>query len=154
VVERKEQSKFRTFLANAMRWFLMDHWKGRRTIKAGGDEKIGSLDAFLEDGGAVAAANKDEFGHEFDLAFALHLLNLASNRFKHAEQLEAHLRGKISQKQAAEELGMSENSFRQAYMRFRERLAQSWRAEISKVVGPDEKEIRAEMQYLMALLTK
>jgi hypothetical protein len=66
--------------------------------------------------------------------------------------MEAHLWGRISPRQAAEELGLSENAFRQGYLRFRRRLAEALREEVTELVGPDDAEIRAEMNYLMNLL--
>ncbi len=154
LVERQEQRKFRTFLAHAMWWFLKDETKERETQKAGGGLAAFSLEELHESGFEAPSLVDERFGREVDVAFALQILNLAASRFKHSKQLEAHLRGEMSQKQAAEELGMSENAFRQAYSRFRTRLAEAYRIEVTRVAGPDEKEIRDEMQYLMSILAK
>jgi DNA-directed RNA polymerase specialized sigma24 family protein len=154
LVERQEQRKFRTFLAHAMWWFLKDETKERETQKEGGGLAVFSLEKLNESGFEARSLVDERFGKEVDVEFAVQILNLAASRFNHSKQLEAHLRGEITQKQAAEELGMSENAFRQAYSRFRARLAEAYRLEVTKVAGPDEKEIREEMLYLMSLLAK
>ena len=152
MVERQEQRKFRTFLAHAMWWFLKDTTKAELAQGAGGGRTGTSLEELGEIGVEIPDGSKEMFGRELDEAFARRVFSLASQRFQHSKQLEAHLWGKMSQRQAAEELGLSENAFRQAYLRFRRRLAEALREEVTKVVGPDEADIQAEVNYLMNLL--
>ena len=57
----------------------------------------------------------------------------------------------MSQKEAADELHFSENAFKQAFHNFRTRLARDLWDEVAKLVGPEENEIRAEIEYLISL---
>jgi hypothetical protein len=152
MVERQEQRKFRTFLAHAMWWFLKDTTKAELAQNAGGGRPGASLEELGEIGIEIPDGSEEMFGRQLDEEFARRVFALASKRFQHSRQMEAHLWGRISQKQAAAELGLSENAFRQGYLRFRRRLAEALREEVTMLVGPDESEIRAEMSYLMNLL--
>ena len=96
----------------------------------------------------------EQFGHDFDQVFALEILRKAAQRSKHSDYLENHLRGQISQREAAQALGISENAFKAAFSRFRERLACDLWDEVAKLVGPDEMDIRAEIRYLMSLFAE
>jgi DNA-directed RNA polymerase specialized sigma24 family protein len=152
IVERQDQRKFRTFLAHAMWWFLKDITKADCTQIAGGGRTPMSLEELAEIGVELRDGSEERFGRKLDEEFAQRVFALASGRFQHSKQLEAHLWGRISQKQAAEELGLSENAFRQGYHRFRRRLANSLREEVTNLVGPNEIAIRTEVSYLINLL--
>jgi DNA-directed RNA polymerase specialized sigma24 family protein len=154
LVERQEQRLFRTFLAHTMWWFLKDVTKAEVAQNAGGGQSAVSVEELAEAGFEIPDRSREEFGRQLDEEFARQVLALASASFRHSKQLEAHLYGRISQKQAAEELGLSENAFRQGYLRFRRRLADSLREEVMKLVGPNKAEVQAEMNYLMNLLTE
>jgi DNA-directed RNA polymerase specialized sigma24 family protein len=152
--QRSDQGKFRSFLAHVMWRYLMDERKRENTHKSGGSVPHIALDGLelpSEDGNQQSFKR---FGGMVDLEVAVEIIRRAAERFKHSEYLIAHFRGDLSQKEAAGKLGLSENAFRQAYCRFRERLAISLWEEVAKLVGPDEKEIRAEIRYLMSLFAE
>ena len=88
---------------------------------------------------------------ECDRIFAVEIIQRAAERSPHSKYLVAHLKGEVSQKDAGKELGLSEEAFKAAYNRFKDRVALNLRDEVSKLVGPDEKEIRAEIEYLIRL---
>ena len=140
--------KFRSFLAHVLWRFLQDEWKRQSSARAGGKTRLVPLEIAES---LAAPGSRDEFGREFDRTFSLELIRKAAARSGHSRHLQAHLRGEISQQQAARELGLSENAFRQAYHRFRERLARDLWDEVSQLVGPDEQDIRAEIAYLVSL---
>ena len=152
-VQRDDRKRFRSFLCRVLWCFLKDQWKAERSGRAGGGVPHVSLDEMnpLECGDAKAP---DSFGREFDRVFALEIIQQAAARSKHSEYLQAHLRGELSQQAAAQAMGISENAFKQAYHRFRERLAKNLWEEVSKLVGPDEEEIRGEITYLMSLFAE
>jgi DNA-directed RNA polymerase specialized sigma24 family protein len=152
-VQRKEDKRFRSFLCRLLWCFLKDQWKAERSGKAGGSFPHVSLDDAnpLECGDPKAL---DSFGREFDRVFALEIIRQAAARSKHSEYLQAHLRGELAQEAAARAMGISENAFKQAYHRFRERLAKSLWEEVGKLAGPDDREIRAEIAYLMSLFAE
>jgi DNA-directed RNA polymerase specialized sigma24 family protein len=145
------ETRFRCFLCQVLWRFLQDEWKRRKTLKAGG----GSSFIPLEEGELAAGGAEDDaytkFGREFDRVFALQILHRAAGSSRHSKYLVAHLRGEISQEEAAGHLGLSANAFKQAHYRFRRRLEADLREEVLKLVGPDEKEIRGELKYLMSL---
>lgn len=152
LVERKEGRRFRTFLWHALKCFLDDSTRGELAQRRGGKVPHCSVEE-LEEAGHELGSDKDErFGRDLDLSFALRVLDMALERFEHSKQLEAHLRGRISQRQAAEQLGISEEAFRASFHRFRKRVAECFRLEVMKTVGPEESEIKAEIRYLMSLL--
>lgn len=152
-ITRNEGQRFRGFLCHVLWCFLKDQWKAEMSQKAGGGVPHVPLDDLMETGDAADEETFKSVGREFDRAFALEILRKAAERSRHSTFLMAHLRGELPQKQAAEEMGVSEGAFKQAYRRFRERLARDLWDEVSKLAGPDEKEIRAEIEYLMSLFS-
>ena len=150
---RSERGKFRSFLSHVLWRFLQDEWRKEHTAKAGGAIRHLPLEAVDQSGELARDLTFQEFGREFDRAFALQIIQRAAARSRHSTCLLAHLRGEMSQEEAAARLGLSVNAFRQAYHRFRQRLALDLRQEVARLVGPDEKEILAEIQYLMSLFT-
>lgn len=79
------------------------------------------------------------------------IIEKAAARSTHSKCLMDHLRGVISQQEAADALGLSKESFKVAYHRFRQRLAKTLQEEVRIVVGPDENDIREEISYLMSV---
>jgi DNA-directed RNA polymerase specialized sigma24 family protein len=147
----RSKGSFRSFLCHVLWFFLKDQWKARRTARAGGDvQHIPLEDLAPADELADHEAFK-KFGSAFDRVFAQQIIQRAAERSKHSKHLLMYLRGEISQQQAARQLGLSENAFKQAYHRFKERLADDLAEEVAKLAGPAEDEIRAEIRYLMTL---
>jgi DNA-directed RNA polymerase specialized sigma24 family protein len=149
--QRGGSARFRSFLAHVLWRFLQDEWKKRTTQKAG----AGVVHVPLE--GLELADDRSEgeafgsFGREFDRLFALEIIRKAAERSRHSKHLLTHLRGELTQEEAARELGLTPNAFKQAYHRFRQRLALDLWEEVARLAGPDEKEVRAEIEYLMSL---
>ncbi len=152
--QRGEQTRFRSFLCHVLWRFLQDEWKRTAAKKAGGGVAHVPLDDLELFGGPADPRAFESFGQKFDRVFAQEIIQRAAERSKHSRHLMAHLRGEISQQEAAQELGLTENAFKQAHHRFRERLALDLWEEVGKLVGPDENEIRAELKYLMSLFAQ
>ncbi len=146
-----ENRRFRSFLCHVLWRFLQDEWKRQRSARAGGGVQHVPLDDLEIAGEANGQDLSVRFGCEFDRVFALEIIRRATDRAPHSRHLLAHLRGEMSQQAAALELGLTENAFKQAYHRFRKRLAQDLWEEVAKLAGPDENEIRSEIEYLMSL---
>ncbi len=153
-LRRGECVRFRSFLCHVLWRFLQDKWKENNAQRAGGGATHIPLDCLETAGSGLPLETPEDFGREFDRAFALEMIRNAARCSKHSKYLEAHLRGELSQQQAAAQLGISENAFKQSYCRFRERLAFNLWAEVSKLAGPDEADIRAEIRYLMSLFAE
>lgn len=154
VAHKSEGGHFRSFLCHVLWRFLQDKWKTANSRKAGGGATHIPLDGLECWKRLSDLETYESFGREFDRVFALEVIRRAAQRSKHSKYLEAHLRGEISQQEAARELGISENAFKQSYCRFRERLAKDLWEEVSKLVGPDHGETRAEISYLMSLFAE
>ena len=147
-------AKFRGFLCHVLWLHLQDEWRRTSAVTSGGRvEKISLSDPEfpVEE---IIGVSYENFGREFDRELALEIIRKAAARSRHSKYHEAHLRGEMTQAEAACELGMKENAFKVAHHRFRERLARDIWAEVSRLVGPDESEIRAEMAYLMSLFAQ
>jgi DNA-directed RNA polymerase specialized sigma24 family protein len=149
--ERREGKRFRSFLCYVVCRFLQEKYRETRTAKRGG----GAVHLPLEemDWSELAAEGESykRFGREFDRVFAWEIIHKATQRSPHSQQMQAHLRRDISQAQAALELGMTENAFKQAYSRFRDRFKEDIYEEVAKVAGPDPGDVQAEIKYLISL---
>jgi DNA-directed RNA polymerase specialized sigma24 family protein len=153
-LRRDQCDRFRSFLSHVLWRFLQDKWKADKAVRAGGGATYIPLESLETGTNITGCETLEDFGREFDRVFALEIIRNAAQRSKHSKYLEAHLRREISQQQAAVELGISENAFKQSYCRFRERLAFDLWDEVAKLAGPDEAEIRAEIRYLMSLFAE
>ena len=152
--EQKNGRKFRSFLCWVLWNFLNDQRRVEFCEKNGGKTPHIPLDELLPPGDGTEGKVFEKFGQEFDRVFALEIIQKAAARSRHSKWLVLHLRGEISQQDAAKEMGIRENSFKQAYHRFRVRLAQDLWTEVAKLVGPDEDEIRGEIKHLMSLFAE
>jgi len=152
--EKQDGRKFRSFLSWTLWNFLNDQRRLMLSEKAGGKAPHIPLDDFWPIEEASDHKVDARFGRDFDRAFALELIQKATERSKHSEYFEKHLRGEISQQAAAEILGVTENAFKQAFHRFRKRLAQGLWDEVVQLVGPNEDDIREEIRYLMSLFAE
>lgn len=140
---RREQGKFRCFLAQVLHWFLIDKWRGKRPE---------DVPAEFPEGREPAEAEPPAFGRELDRELALEIIQTAAGNSTRSKFLLAHFRGEISQADAATALGMKENAFKQAYARFRQNFTRNLRKEIGRLLAnPDPQEMEAEIKYLMSL---
>ena len=147
--QRSGQRQFRSFLCHVLWRFLQDEWKSQHARRSGRTRihlPLEGLDLSDDE-----PQTFQKFGCAFDRVFALEIIQKAADRSQHSKQLQAHLRGEVLQAEAARELGLSEEAFKQSFRRFRKRLAADLWDEVSQLVGPDEAEIRAEIRYLMSL---
>lgn len=148
---RSSQHRFRSFLAHVLWRFLQDRAKARTSQKAGGSHPHIPLAEPGMPGEPVDEQAHDPFGRDFDRAFALAIIQKAAARSKHAECLIAHLKGEISQREAAERMEVSEGAFKKAFFDFRNRLARDLWDEVRLVAGPEDRDVREEIKYLMSL---
>jgi RNA polymerase sigma factor (sigma-70 family) len=145
--ERDERSKFRCFLGAILRRFLIDKWRETQRRPPEAQTNPESQDP-LE---LAVDPNPNRFGRQFDREVALEIFQKAAGQSTRSKYLLAHFRGDLSQADAARELGVSEEAFKQAYHRFRQNFPRDLRKEVSKLVGTGDGEIDAEIKYLMSL---
>ena len=151
---RNHSSRFRAFLATALLCFLKDDYKSRQSAKSGG--KVRHVPLHESEAGVRVDGHEvpDSFGREFDRVFALEIIQRATERSRHSQHLLAHLKGEITQEEAARQLDMSEDAFKQAFFRFRKKLAKDLWDEVSKLAGPRKEDIQDEIRYLLSLFAE
>ena len=152
--QRIQGGKFRSFLAAYLWRFIQDKWKGTQSQRAGGGFTHVPMDALGLSDVAGEADAFQKFGRQFDRVFALVIILKAAEQSTHSTHLLAHLRGDVSQKEAAGKLGMSEAAFKTAFARFRHRFKRQLREEVVKLVGDGEQDIQDEIRYLMSLFVE
>ena len=152
--KRDQRRRFRAFLCHVLWAFLKDQWKAGQALKAGGRTTHVPLDGFEfpdVEGESRALA---EISTDLDRAVGLEILKKAAGDSTRSKYLLQHFQGTLSQAEAAAELGMKENAFKQAYDRFKKSLRANLRQEVSKLVGPDPKDIDDEIRYLMSVFAR
>jgi len=148
---RGETGSFRKFLCAVLWDFHHDSLKKMLAQKAGGRAVHVPVDEL--EFSRMGHQPPEEISHETDRAIALKVLDDAAGEASRSAILLDYLRGKIETvKEGAAKLEMSEGAFRVAVHRLLERLKTSLKAEVAKLVGPDEKDIQDELNYLMSLL--
>ncbi|HEY3857873.1 MAG TPA: hypothetical protein VGO67_26100 [Verrucomicrobiae bacterium] len=151
---RREGRKFRCFLANVLWWFYNEELRKDYGVTAGGKASHVPLEDLTLPGAKGQPMTLEDFGREIDYLCAIEVIQRVASHSKYSKHLVAHLKGEISQREAAEALGIAEGAFRQQYHRFRRRLAEELAVEVRKLVGPDEKDIMAEISYFLSLLDR
>ena len=154
VAERQGGRHFRSFLCCVLWWFLKEQWKAESAQRAGEDAihvPVEELERLVE--GAEDAAFA-VIRAELDREIAFELFRRAAGTSTRSKYLLEHFQDKISQADAAKELGLTENAFKQAYHRFRESFRDELQKEVAKLVGPDPEEIKGEIRYLMSLFAE
>jgi DNA-directed RNA polymerase specialized sigma24 family protein len=97
----------------------------------------------------------ESFRH-LDREVALEILRTAAGNSPRDKHLLKHFRvqGTISQAEAAKELGISEENFRQRFHHFRASFHLRLRQEVSKLAGPNPKDIDDERRYLVSVFAR
>ena len=147
---RTHKGKFRCFLSTALRRFLIDKWResGRMPSEVGDPDSILATLELARDEESVG------FEHQLDREVALETIRKAAGRSTHSAYHLAHFRGAMTQAEAAKELRITENAFKQSYARFRESFPHNLREEVKKLVGPEKGEVEAEIKHLMAAFSR
>jgi DNA-directed RNA polymerase specialized sigma24 family protein len=145
--QRDQKSKFRCFLCTALRRFLIDKW--RKLQKA--PRQLDDPDPILGTLEMAGDESSGRFGAEFDRALALEIFQKAAGNSTRSKYLLAHFRGELTQAEAAKELHIEEEAFKQAFFRFRQSFRTNLRQEVKRLAGPDETEIDAEIKNLITL---
>lgn len=162
-----EKGKFRTFLLTAFTHFLSNERDRAATLKRGGDKIILSLDEFSpEQLGSLAAAQECPPAKEFDLRWALTILDQALKQFS-AEMSAAGkgrqfdvLRPFLTAEAAegdyagvARELGVADSSVAVLVHRLRQRYREIVRKVVAQTVSSPA-ELEEEMRHLFDVLNQ
>ena len=151
-VQQDKTKRFRSFLATALHYFLIDQWRKRKTPLALGDS--GDDPPVSEPGaGADGREESEKIQHEVDRALAVQTIRDAINKAQPSPYHVKFFNGDISQKEAAIALNQSEDAFTQSYKRFRQRLRDELRNAVAEMIH-DEEDIDSEIKYFLSIFAR
>ncbi len=160
-----ERGRFRTFLLQSLKNFLVNEWKRAGRLKRGGGLEFLSIDENAAED-RYAAEAPDEFNPdaEFEKRWAVTLIEQVlitlREEFRAAEKAELfeELKGFVggdkstaSYAQMAKHLGLSEGTVKVTVHRLRHRFRELLRAEVAHTVARPE-DIDVELRHLISVL--
>jgi RNA polymerase sigma-70 factor (ECF subfamily) len=160
---RREKGRFRSYLLVSVKHFLVNEWHRNRSQKRGGAYTFLSLDELhSEECQAFEPVDTVTAEKIFERRWALTLLDRVLKRlgdefggdsrvFECWKQMLAGDAGPPSQAQMAAELGMTENSLKQALHRLRLRYRRLLREEVANTVAAPG-DVEDELRHLIAAL--
>jgi RNA polymerase sigma-70 factor (ECF subfamily) len=168
-----ERGRFRSFLLVAVKHFLANERKSARAIKRGGGRKVVSLDVDMAESrygagspmSALASSSSPTPEAVFERQWAMTLIDrvrgqlrdefTAAGKEERFERMQPFLTGEGagSHREAATALGLSENAFKVAIHRMRQRFGALLRAEIAQTVA-GENDVDDEIRHLFEALRK
>jgi RNA polymerase sigma factor (sigma-70 family) len=151
---RRDAGKFRSFLSHVVIRFLQDKSRSEAAVTAGGQAEHVSTESMEESGHTLPGEAEAEYARDFDLQYARAVIDMAVHNLKHANHHLAVLMGRKTHSEVAQELRISEDTFRVNHHRFRRRFGEAIREVVKGAVGEDENEVNEELRYLMSLFEK
>jgi RNA polymerase sigma factor (sigma-70 family) len=149
---RQDRTKrFRSFLATALHFFLIDQWRKGKTpaLGASGDDPPVS-----ESGDSAGEREESEkIQQEVDRSLAVQTIRDAIKKAQPSSHHIKFFNGEISQKEAAAALNQSEDAFTQSYKRFRERLRDELRHAVAEMID-DKEDIDSEIKYFLLIFSR
>jgi DNA-directed RNA polymerase specialized sigma24 family protein len=145
---REKTKRFRFFLAQILRFFMIEQW--RRDESRLGQEL---LTDDLPESGAGLDTQFEKFQQEIDRPLAVQIVYDA---IKMAQPSPYHIKfwnSDISQKEAADALGQSEDAFTKSYSRFRRRLRDELRRAVAEMIENPE-DIDSEIRYFLSIFVR
>jgi DNA-directed RNA polymerase specialized sigma24 family protein len=152
--KKGEQRRFRGFLCHVLWAFLKDQWKAEGAEVRGGGKVHVPMDGLDFSDAEAEARTVAAISCDLDREVGLEIIKRAAGDTTRSHYLLTHFQDRISQAEAAKELGMSEGAFRKAFFDFRQRFPVNLRKEVAKLVGPDPKDIEEEIKYLMRIFSQ
>jgi RNA polymerase sigma-70 factor (ECF subfamily) len=162
---RKEKGRLRSFLLGGLKYFLANEERRAMAIKRGKGQRLIPLDELHADD-RLETEPADPMTAEmiYERRWALTVLERVLNRLKDEyctagntalfdslKELLPDEPGSPSQAEIAARLGMTENSVRQAFYRFRQRYQSLLREEIANTVATPG-DIEDELRHLITVL--
>jgi len=151
-VQQDKTKRFRSFLATALHYFLIDQWRKRKApqhLGASVDDHPDSTSAAGTDG----TEESEKIQHEVDRALALQTIRDAIKKAQPSPYHVKFFNGEISQKEAAAALNQSEDAFTQSYKRFRQRLRDELRLAVAEMIH-DEEDTDSEIKYFLSIFAR
>jgi len=161
----RTKGRFRSFLLASLNYFLSEQRDRANAQKRGGGNEVFSLDAqAAEERYRLEPVDDRSPDKLFELRWALTLLDQVLTRLareysdsgKHEafgllQPFLIEAKGSKTYAVAALEAGMSEEAFKKAVQRFRQRYHKLFRDEVAQTVA-DHNEVENELRYLCAVL--
>ncbi len=162
---RKEKGRLRSFLLGALKYFLADEQRRAMAIKRGKGQRLIPLEGLRADEGiemepADPVTAEMIYERRWALTVLEHVLARLKDEYRAAgnaalfdslKQLLPDEPGSPSQAEIAAYLGMTENSVRQAFYRFRQRYQLLLREEIAHTVATPG-DIEDELRHLISVV--
>ncbi len=151
-VQRDKTKRFRSFLATALHFFLIDQWRKGKTPPPLGASVEDQPDS---ESGADAGGREEseKIQHEVDRALAVQTIRDAINKAQPSPYHVKFFNGEITQKEAAAALNQSEDAFTQSYKRFRQRLRDELRNAVAEMIH-DEEDTDSEIKYFLSIFAR
>jgi RNA polymerase sigma factor (sigma-70 family) len=160
-----DRGKFRTFLLQSLKNFLLNEWKRAGRLKRGGDLEFVSIDTnAAEDRYAAEAPEEFDPDAEYETRWAVTLIEQVLTALRHEfndadkgrlfEELKGFVWGDKSAASYAEiagHLNLSEGNVKVAVHRLRQRFRELLRAEVANTVARPE-DIDGELRHLISVL--
>jgi DNA-directed RNA polymerase specialized sigma24 family protein len=162
----REKGRFRSFLLGSLNYFLADERDRTNAQKRGGGRELLSLDAQdAEERYRLEPVDERTPEKLFERRWALTLLDQVFTKlarefsesgkeelFRHLQPFLIETTGSKSYAVAAPEAGISEEAFKKAVQRLRQRYQKLFREEIAQTVA-DQAEVDEELRYLCEVLS-
>jgi RNA polymerase sigma-70 factor (ECF subfamily) len=159
-----DRGKFRTFLLQSLKNFLVNEWKRAGRLKRGGGVEFLSIDTnAAEDLYAARAADEFNPDAEYEARWAVTLIEqvlgalrqefIAADKAPLFDELKGFIWGEKSAASYAEisaQLNLSEATVKMAVHRLRQRFRELLRAEVAHTVARPE-DIDAELRHLISV---
>ena len=151
-VQQDKTKRFRSFLATALHFFLIDQWRKGKPPSAQGASVEDQPDS--ESGASTGGREESEkIQHEVDRALAVQTIRDAIKKAQPSPWHVKFFNGEISQKEAAAALIQSEDAFTQSYKRFRQRLRDELRHAVAEMIH-DGEDIDSEIKYFLSIFAR
>lgn len=159
-----DRGRFRTFLLQSLKHFLVNEWKRAGRLKRGGGMEFISIDTnAAEDRYAAEAPDESNPDAEYETRWAVTLIELvltalrqefaAADKARLFEELKGFIWGEKSVASYAEiagQLNVSEGMVKVAVHRLRQRFRELLRAEVAHTVARPE-DIDEELRHLISV---
>jgi RNA polymerase sigma-70 factor (ECF subfamily) len=160
----RSRGRFRTFLLQSVRNFILNEWRKAAAVKRGGGTALLSLDCEITaDAWAAEAVEPLTPEHAYEKSWALASIEQSlvqleneyhragkASLFKRLRLLLWEDKGDATYAEAAEALGMSEAAFKMAVSRLRARARELLRLEVANTVA-DAAEVEDELRHLLRI---
>jgi RNA polymerase sigma-70 factor (ECF subfamily) len=160
----RDRGRFRTFLLESLKNFMINEWKSAGRLKRGGGLEFLSMDANVaEDRLAVEPTNQSNPDEEYEQRWAVTLIEQvlaalhreyrATEKAPLFEELKGFIWGAKTTASYAEigaHLNLAEGTVKVAVHRLRQRFREVLRAEIARTIARPE-DIDGELRYLISV---